>query len=566
MRRVLLCLLPFCLALGTLPAQETHHPDSPVYFDIERWQMLGLIESPLPSLRPWPLQHIRALLKEAATNALADEAFALEAERASAYLERLPSPGTVEIALEAGARAVLVGDDVMTELIPTIEAGFFLDEKTSASADFTPLLSTHSTSTALTLPFIHNRYTGIVDDDANISIFNVIQDWDSLTAFGDQALWFQAGFNRSAVGPFFEDSVVLSPFAPNAGHFALGLQRGRFSFTALHLALIGRNILGTGSFTNKHLDFRSYRFALSPKLEIGIFESVIYGDRLELMYLVPFSFLFNMQGMTGWGSSTDNSFLGLNAKWQPLSGLAFMGELYVDDFPFNSFIRFNFNARYKLAGQLGLAWAPKEGPLEILRANYTAVLPYMYTHSNKFHLNTADMDNDDDVRAAILNTGHYSNYTHMGHSLGTDLLPNSERYALRARVKLPAGVTLRPSLSFERHGNASEDYAGPDANGLEHKGDLDDNGHINEYRNEGRLSLAETWRFLNQKVIELRLIAGLGADWSLAVFDIAKRPLGLVLSADYVFEYGWNRMAAGVPLEGNDGVTHYASLRVMLQW
>lgn len=568
MRKLAISLACIFLCSALSFAQNVFEPDDPIYASLERYKMLGLIDGPLPTVRPWPLQVIRSFLQEVVENSSDIQQYAMESLRAQRQLQELPAIGSKKVQAFLGARSVLNDEKTMNELIPGLRFNFYIDEHISASGELTELFSSESTKTALRVPGLYHRYDGMVDDAADALGFNIIQDWESFAAFGSPRLWFQAGYNRTAAGPFMDNGIVFASTAPTAGHFAFFLREKNFSFTALHLALIGRNALGGGFFTNKHLDYRSYDVAIGSKLEFGLFESVIYGNRLELMYLVPFSFLFNMQGITGYGTSTDNSFIGVHGIWRPISGLAVMGELFVDDFPFNSFIRFDFNARYKLAAELGLAWAPAQGPLNLLKADYTAILPYMYSHSNKFHLHVEDFDRNSEeaepaLAAALKNTGHYSNYTQLGHCLGTDLLPNSERYSLRASLELPYAVTLRPSLNLIRHGNASEDYPGKDANGLEHRGDYYDNAYINEYRNS-EINLANTWRFLTQKTIETRILVGLGADWEIGLFQLYRREARLNLSGDYVFEYGWNKMIQGLPVANNNGTGNYASIMLKL--
>ncbi len=560
MRRTIsiVALLLFVSSLSF--AQMAHHPDDPVYRDIDRWLRLGLIDELLPGVRPYPLQTIRALLEGVVTRAKGDAALAEEGRRAGLWLDAFVEPGEYRLRASLAGQGALENEENMVEIVPTGMLDFFIGDTITASADFTPIMSTATTSTALSLPFTYTRYTGVVGDTANVGPFNIIQDWDSMAAFGTPEFSFQAGFNRTAAGPFYDDGVVLSPLAPNAGHFSLSLRRGSFSFTALHLALIGRNIKNNGAYLDKHLDYRSYDIALGSRLSVGIFESIVYGERLELMYLVPFSFLFNMQGMTGWSSSTDNSFLGVHGTWRPVDGLAIMGEVYVDDFPFNSFIRFDFNARYKLAGELGLAWSPKTGPLDVFKADYTAVLPYMYTHNEDYVTEQAIESTPN------FDVGVYSNYTHLGQGLGAQLLPNSDRFSLRARLCLPFNIVLRPSVTLTRHGNASEGYEGTDGRNIEHTGDYNDTGYV--YLDENNyVRLGDTWRFLIQDVIDTRLMAGLGVDWDMALLELGGRELSVTLGVDYLFEYGWNRMAAGgVPVAGNDGITNYLSLSAKISY
>jgi hypothetical protein len=176
--------------------------------------------------------------------------------------------------------------------------------------------------------------------------------------------------NRGSFGPFFDNGVVLGPQAGHAGHFsAVYLGRG-WKASMVHLALAATNQLGEKRIPDKHMVLHSFDFDILPGLEIGVFESVVYGDRVDLLYLAPFNFLFQAQGVAGF---YDNSLLGLHGTWRIQPGLKLMGLVYVDDLSFNDVAKFIFDTKYKFAAQAGTVWTtppscpictPMSGPLQ----------------------------------------------------------------------------------------------------------------------------------------------------------------------------------------------------------
>ncbi|MFZ9889973.1 MAG: hypothetical protein ACO3JL_20950, partial [Myxococcota bacterium] len=287
--------------------------------------------------------------------------------------------------------------------------------------------------------------------DIDVGGQNLLIDGMSYGSIGfgeaEAPLLFHMRFGRHRVGPFWRNGVVIGPQAPAAGSAEVLLQQ---PFFRVHLAvfeLSATNDQGSGPLgTNKRLFYHSLEMYPLPWLDIGIFESVMSGGRFEVLYLLPAS-LFMSQGMS---SFSDNSLLGGQLRARPWQGLELKALVYADDLDFNNMVRLNLDTKYKLSAQLGVSLAPAVTlgvdwleSLRLITFDYTAVMPYMYTHINS--------------PGGFYN---YENYSHVGENFGPALEPNSDRWELRAMWR-PAFdvrgrfIDVETRAAYVRHGNAS---------------------------------------------------------------------------------------------------------------
>jgi hypothetical protein len=287
---------------------------------------------------------------------------------------------------------------------------------------------------------------------------------------------------------------------------------------------------------------------------------MVWGNRLNPLYLVPFSFLFGSQSIIGF---EDNSLMGIHLRWRPFDTFLVNGQAYADDISFNGIIQGEY--RFKIAGEAGVSWAPKKSFLSKLDLDYTAIFPYTYTHwqePDQYRYN------HDGVSAFYNPQGsspNYLNYTHLGRNIGPDLEPNSDRISLRTYWAPLSGIDLSLSAYLTRHGNASEGLAGLDPS--LHDGSIFDDGSMDPWlTDESNLHNPHQNLFLlTQDVLDMRLGAGIGVTWTLPV----SRAFGVFrLSAEYGAQYGWNRFRAPdrKPEKDNNGIDHFWSIGGIWRW
>ena len=116
-----------------------------------------------------------------------------------------------------------------------------------------------------------------------------------------------------------------------------------------------------------------------PWLTLSIFESVVWGGRFELLYMLPFAVHYYTQGMVGF---PDNSFIGISGGIKLPHAVRVDFIAYFDDMAFNDLIKLDFNTRLKFAFQTGVSWTPNLPYLARLELNGMVVTPYTYTHAD----------------------------------------------------------------------------------------------------------------------------------------------------------------------------------------
>ncbi|MFW6235086.1 MAG: hypothetical protein ACOC4I_06935, partial [Spirochaetota bacterium] len=247
---------------------------------------------------------------------------------------------------------------------------------------------------------------------------------------------------------------------------------------------------------------------------------------LEPSYFVPTYSLFLAQHGRN-SVSRDNSFIGLSATLRPGHSLVIPASVYIGDLHFNRMMQGNLalsNTKYKLSAQTGVRWSPPDsGMLDRIELDYLAVMPYMYTHWDRY---TWSGDNPSGEQP------NYNNYTHQGEIIGPTLDPNSDRLTLRVDLRPVPAAQISFMSRLIRHGNASEGIEGINVP-EELEGGLFDPG----YRNGGSASFQTETRFLTQDLIEQALQFGVDAQYDLLLPGDGG---GLQAQAGYLLEHRRN--------------------------
>jgi hypothetical protein len=270
---------------------------------------------------------------------------------------------------------------------------------------------------------------------------------------------------------------------------------------------------------------------------------MVWGPRIEPLYLIPFSLLFFNAALGGF---EDNSFMGLTLRWFCFPGLQFLTQIYIDDIHFNDYMRFQFNTKLKMAAELGLVWAPKNGHLRSFAADYTMVTPYTYTHMYDLDSNTYDKRYPSQGDPPLVAPPNFQDYSHVKKNLGPDLEPNSDRISFRSVWTILPDLDAGLSAYFTRHGNASENRIADEfMDGDYHDGSIFDDGNDDKSNYESNY---RELRFLTQAIIETKLGGGITLSWL-----FPSRFGEFSLNAAYTAEYGWNRKL----VKDSNSLVHY---------
>ncbi len=542
------------LAAGPLRAQAVADPTDVLYTELEVWEAQGLLRR-LPSLQPYPLQMVRRLLADVAGN---HAAWPADRARAAWLLSQLDDPLHLTLRMEERRASDAGGPFFKATVEPSLQG---MATSWLGGAARYQLMAVR-TDDGLALPAYSGAREDLIYDDADLDLggqtFFLRQTSHGSVGIGDGngELLFQAGLGRHRAGPFWHNGVVIGQQAPQAGAFSLVLRRPLVTAQLALYELTATDDAGQGAITGKHLHLHAIDFHAAPWLDLGAFEAVVSGGRFELLYFIPVATYFHSQGLSGFA---DNALVGVDARVSPLAGLDLKGVVFLDDASFNDLARLQLDTKYKLAAQVGAALSPAallgrgrpglHQGLRLVTVDYTAVMPYMYTHIG-------------DGGGGL----NWFNYTNAGQSFGPALPPNSDRVQLRALVRARDDVErglldLEASAALVRHGNASAGVIpGRDGSVL-------DDGYL-----DGEPTFQPPFddptgqpftRFLTQPVIEHTLQLGVGLAFTVDGGRLSSagwdRGLGgVTATARYTFEARDN---AGL-VAGASAWAHYAELSV----
>ena len=543
---LIIVLLGFCLQ-----AMDINDPSDMLYRDIEFWQEQGYYRH-IPDLKPYSAQLLLSLLDLVILKGSSDEK-----EIARNYRDQIDREFHFDPALEVSTQ---YGCGAIGESRVTLDVGLkgMLSDKLSlwGNVSGSGVLRPEEPEYFMyydTVPYGQRQITNRKEDAGSIASIDLMGGSSSMLSYGTADLHANFGFYRSSFGPFLQDGIVISDEAYQQGHYELTWRNKNFSYTMLMLTLIGSSNTGSEFYSNaplvvgdddldttynKTMVLHSYSWAPYSWLDIGFFESVVYGERFEPVYLLPFSYLFYSQGYVGFA---DNSLMGLSFRSLLPYKTEVNGILYVDDVNFNQIFKFKFNTKMKIAMETGASWSPGKSWLRKISMDYTAVMPYMYTHYDWHSVYNADDFNPD-------------NYTHWGGNLGTSLSPNSDRINLTGNWRLDNTSEVTLFGNWIRHGNASDSTGATQNN----DGSIFDNG----IDSAGELFFQDSLPFLTQDVLEKVLQVGVEYTTCLDMpFQDKERLYGMDMKLGYTFERIWNSgrdSSNGYsPEKGNDETNSY---------
>jgi hypothetical protein len=557
-----LALLGLVLSASLSAQTILADPNDAIYADLDSWATKGLLKN-LPRLRPYTFAMTVGLLKEVA--AAGDATDAAEAAR---YLGILKD-GAFHVRTDARALASVSASGTRHTLAaaPGFSINSLIGDRLGISVRGDLWLAQGVNPSTL-MPYGHgyDRDPLYGSGSALGHSLEVTQDLASDLSYGNESLGVQAGFMRGSWGPVYDNGVVFGPQSPQSGQLTFSwrtptltsdfgfmmLQQGWPTSTGLKDALsesIGLN-------SQKYLVIHGINWSPTQWLELGLFESMVWVDRVEPLYLIPLSEFFLSQSVSGYA---DNAFAGVSTSLYLPHSMKLDMVGYADDFNFAGLLEGNFDTKWKMAVQACLSWAPESPLVQRLSLDYTAIGPYTYTHWTTTGTDTAG----NPYIGALA-------YTNGGQNIGPALDPNSDRIAFRARSRNLEGFQVSGLLSFIRHGNASAGvmdgttpYAGNSASG-DDSGSIADPGVFDAAHGGGWIfqGSADTgtspryFRFLSQAVLQMSAQAGFTVDYARRIDNLGTIDAGLGYTLEYIANPGF--------VAGATSLKHYVSLKVGL--
>jgi hypothetical protein len=203
----------------------------------------------------------------------------------------------------------------------------------------------------------------------------------------------QIGYGKQFWG-YGQRSLFVSDYGASAPYLHLHSQFKKFSYDNLYMELTPQYTRGGGdkALGHKYATLHHLTMQLHPKLEVGLFEAVVFGrpNRYEISYLNPIILLRQAERSQG---SPDNAMLGFDFKWQAPNHVQVYGQLLLDEFNVKEMTHSNGWWANKYGFQLGIkAYNIFKIPHLDAQVEYNHVRPFTYARdsaSNYTHYNQA---------------------------------------------------------------------------------------------------------------------------------------------------------------------------------
>jgi hypothetical protein len=217
---------------------------------------------------------------------------------------------------------------------------------------------------------------------------------DFLTARGyftfniTKHIHFQFGHDKNFIGNGYR-SLILSDFASNYTFLKINTKIWKINYTNLFTEMNAGTKAANDLFPKKYLAFHHLSFNVSKNLNIGVFESVVFGRKdtlrhgqFDFNYLNPIIFFRSIEQQLG---SSDNAILGMDYKWNFLKHFSFYGQIILDEFFLKHVKAGDGWWANKQAFQIGLKYFNAAGIKNLdLQGEFNIVRPYTYAHASKY--------------------------------------------------------------------------------------------------------------------------------------------------------------------------------------
>jgi hypothetical protein len=200
---------------------------------------------------------------------------------------------------------------------------------------------------------------------------------------------FQFGHDRFFIGNG-QRSLIFSDHGPPSlflkGNVKVWRLNYLFSLNRMVADVQGNasGLTSNGKYPDKFVALHHLSINIGKKLNIGVFESVVFTDStsFEWSYLNPIIFYRAIEQQFG---SSDNVILGMDFKWNALKGVSVYGQFVLDEFLLDNLKEGNGWWANKYGIQAGVKYFNAFGvPNLDLQAETNIVRPYTYSHNTSY--------------------------------------------------------------------------------------------------------------------------------------------------------------------------------------
>jgi hypothetical protein len=246
----------------------------------------------------------------------------------------------------------------------------------------------------------------------------------------------QFGHDRFSIGNGYR-SFIFSDYAPPSLFLKTAVKVWKFNYlfflnnmTADAPATMGGSKTSSSGYPSKFVAFHHLSMNIGKKLNIGVFESVVFSDsdslsngEFEWSYLNPIIFYRAIEQQNG---SSDNVILGMDFKWNVARKLSLYGQFVLDEFKIDEIRAGNGWWANKYAIQAGLKYIDAFGVSNLdLQGEFNLARPYSFAHNTQY--------------------GAYVSYNQpIGHALGANFneIVGILRYQPLPRLNLVGKLTV----------------------------------------------------------------------------------------------------------------------------
>ena len=205
----------------------------------------------------------------------------------------------------------------------------------------------------------------------------------------------QFGHGKNFIGDGYR-SLLQSDVASPYPFLKLNATFWKIKYTSTWMWLkdVRDDVVEGGAFLTKYMANHYLSWNVSKRLNIGLFESVMWADTngrgFDVNYLNPIIFFRAIEFQTG--QDAGNAILGLSSKYKWNNKVNLYGQFIVDEFSLSDVTGGDKSWKNKFGFQLGAKYfnAFKVDNL-LLQAEYNQVRPYTYSH-NSIILNYANFN------------------------------------------------------------------------------------------------------------------------------------------------------------------------------
>lgn len=201
----------------------------------------------------------------------------------------------------------------------------------------------------------------------------------------DETFNFQLGHGKNFLGDGYR-SLFLSDVASPSPFFKVNTTFWKLKYTNTWMSLrdVRQEATVDGAFTTKYMATHYLSYNITKRLNIGLFESVIWDNSnnrgFDVNFLNPIIFYRAIEFSTG--PRSGNALVGLSSKYKFSDNFVGYGQMIIDEFSSGDIFGGEKSWKNKLGFQLGAKYfRPFNIENLYLQFEYNQVRPYTFSHN-----------------------------------------------------------------------------------------------------------------------------------------------------------------------------------------